>query len=55
MTIAMSGGSERAKINLLELAQRLGAQYRVDQTVSIADRYRVGEHRSRPKKKRVIL
>jgi DNA-binding response OmpR family regulator len=29
MTIAMSGGSERAKINLLELAQRLGAQYRL--------------------------
>ena len=29
MTIAMSGGSERAKINLLELAQRLGAQYQL--------------------------
>lgn len=29
MTIAMSGGSERAKVNLLELAQRLGAQYRL--------------------------
>lgn len=29
MTIAMSAGSERAKINLLELAQRLGAQYRL--------------------------
>ncbi|HQU27520.1 MAG: response regulator [Nitrospira sp.] len=25
--IAMSGGSERAKLNLLELAARLGAQY----------------------------
>jgi FixJ family two-component response regulator len=25
----MSGGSERAKVNLLELAQRLGAQYRL--------------------------
>ena len=29
MTIAMSGGSERAKVNLLELAQRLGAQYQL--------------------------
>jgi two-component system chemotaxis response regulator CheY len=27
--IAMSGGSERAKLNLLDLAKRLGAQYTV--------------------------
>ena len=27
VTIAMSGGSERAKINLLDMARRLGAQY----------------------------
>jgi CheY-like chemotaxis protein len=27
--IAMSGGSERAKLNLLDLANRLGAQYTV--------------------------
>jgi CheY-like chemotaxis protein len=29
MAIAMSAGSERTKINLLELAQQLGAQYRL--------------------------
>ncbi len=29
MVIAMSAASESAKINLLELAQRLGAQYRM--------------------------
>ena len=28
--IAMSGGSERAKLNLLDLARRLGAQYTVN-------------------------
>jgi two-component system chemotaxis response regulator CheY len=28
--IAMSGGSERAKLNLLDLARRLGAQYTID-------------------------
>ncbi len=27
VTIAMSGGSERAKINLLDMARRLGAQH----------------------------
>jgi len=29
MIIAMSGASEGAKINLLELAQQLGAQHRL--------------------------
>lgn len=28
--IAMSGGSERAKLNLLDLARRLGAQYTIN-------------------------
>lgn len=38
--IAMSGGSDRAKLNLLDLARRLGAQYTIDkpfQLQSITD------------------
>jgi DNA-binding response OmpR family regulator len=35
MIIAMTAGSERAKINLLELAQRLGAQYRLTKPFSL--------------------
>ena len=35
--IAMSGGSERAKLNLLDLAKRLGAQYTIQKPFQLKD------------------
>lgn len=35
--IAMSGGNERAKLNLLDLAQRLGAQYCIQKPFQLQD------------------
>ena len=37
MIIAMSAASESAKINLLELASRLGAQYRLNKPFQLKD------------------